>query len=180
MPEKIVFKNVRICYVNVFEPRAMEGSDVKKYGLCILIPKGNAQIKKVEELVLKVAKEKWPKKVVGNKLGGGLKNPLRDGDEDREEHDEYEGMMFLNANSTTKPKIYDKDKSVIGPDDGIIYSGCYANVSVNLYAFDLPTNKGVAVGLNALQFHKHGENLGGGGDYSGDFEEEEYDEDDDI
>ena len=36
---KVVTGKVRFCYVNVFEPTAMNEGDEKKYNICILIPK---------------------------------------------------------------------------------------------------------------------------------------------
>ena len=36
---KVVTGKVRFCYVNVFEPTAMNEGDIPKYNICILIPK---------------------------------------------------------------------------------------------------------------------------------------------
>ena len=89
-----------------------------------------------------------------------LKLPLRDGDEERaEEAPEYEGMMFLNANSNTKPGIVDKDlNEILDPEE--VYSGCWGRASINFYAFDSNGNRGVGVGLNNIQKLKDGERLG--------------------
>ena len=42
-----------------------------------------------------------------------------------------------------------------------VYSGCYARVSLNFYAFNSNGNKGVACGLGNIQKIRDGEPLGG-------------------
>ncbi|ETJ05966.1 MAG: Phage-associated protein, partial [Actinomyces urogenitalis DORA_12] len=44
-----------------------------------------------------------------------------------------------------------------------VYSGCYANVTVELYVFNVNGNRGVACGLGNIQKLRDGERLGGGG-----------------
>lgn len=46
-------------------------------------------------------------------------------------------------------------------DKGEVYSGCYARVSLNLYAFNVDGNKGIAAGLNNVQKLGEGEPLSG-------------------
>jgi hypothetical protein len=71
--------------------------------------------------------------------------PLRDGDVERDD-DAYKGHYFVNANSTTAPQIVDKAvKPILDRDE--VYSGCYARVSLNFYAFNSNGNRGVACGL---------------------------------
>ena len=41
-----------------------------------------------------------------------------------------------------------------------VYSGCYARVSLNFYAFNSNGNKGVACGLGNIQKIRDGEPLG--------------------
>lgn len=107
--------------------------------------------------------------------GSGERKPLYDG---------YKGCMFLSANrgvSITEwedqkknpvrligPKKTAKDKTgkPCFPDlkesDGLLYSGCYANVLVRIYVYD---GKGknpnrINASLEAVQFVKHGEAFG--------------------
>lgn len=46
-------------------------------------------------------------------------------------------------------------------DRGEVYSGCYARVSLNFYAFNSNGNKGIACGLGNIQKIRDGEPLGG-------------------
>ncbi|WP_219710562.1 ssDNA-binding protein, partial [Clostridioides difficile] len=81
-----------------------------KYSVCILIPKSDkATLGRIKKAI-DAAKEQGKTSKWGGKGPGNLKTPLRDGDAERaDEAEEYVGMYFLNANSTQKPGIVDKD-----------------------------------------------------------------------
>lgn len=161
MSTKVVTGTVRFSYLNVFKPKAIgEGQD-PKYSVCLLIPKEDkATIKKIKDAIEAEKKagaaEKWKGKVPSN-----LKTPLRDGDAERaDEYPEYAGMYFLNANSSKKPVLLDESKDEI-LDQTELYSGCWGRANVNFYSFDVNGNRGIAVGLNALQKKRDDEPLGG-------------------
>ena len=86
-------------------------------------------------------------------------------------------MMFLNANSTQKPGIVDKDlNEILDPDE--VYSGCWGRASINFYPFSVNGNKGIGVGLNNVQKLKDGEHLGAArasaeSDFDDDFEDDD-------
>lgn len=156
---KLVTGKVRFSYAHVFVPTAMEEGQEKKYNISILIPKSDkATIAKakaaIEEAYQKALKDKW-----GGKAPKKWNNPLRDGDVDKDD-EVYAGHYFINAKSTKKPKIVDKDfNEILDPED--FYSGCYGRASVNFFAFDTAGNKGVAAGLENLMKLSDGEALGG-------------------
>ena len=58
-------------------------------------------------------------------------------------------------------------------DESEVYSGCYARVSVNFYAFNSNGNRGIACGLNNLQKIRDGEPLGGRASAESDFADED-------
>ena len=62
-------------------------------------------------------------------------------------------------------------------DRSEVYSGVYARVSINFYAFNSNGNKGIACGLGNIQKMRDGEPLGSRSDAADDFVGEE-DEDD--
>ena len=66
----------------------------------------------------------------------------------------------MNANSTTAPQIVDTSVQPI-IDRSEVYSGCYARVSINFYAFNSNGNRGIACGLGNIQKLADGEALGG-------------------
>ena len=78
----------------------------------------------------------------------------------RKRMDGRKGHYFINANSTTAPQIVDRAVKPI-LDRGEVYSGCYARVSLNFYAFNSNGNKGIACGLGNIQKIRDGEPLGG-------------------
>ena len=63
--------------------------------------------------------------------------------------EEYKGHYFINSNSNTAPQIVDRAVKPI-LDRGEVYSGCYARVSLNFYAFNSNRNKGIACGLGNI------------------------------
>ena len=182
MSTKVVTGLVRFSYVNIFNSRSFQAGQDAKYSICLLIPKKDKELVKklkaaIDEAVQEGIASKW-----GGKKPASLKLPLRDGDEERAaEAPEYERMYFLNANSTRKPGIVDKDRNeIIDPEE--VYSGCWGRASINFYAFNTNGNRGVGVGLTNIQKIKDDEALGGvrasaETDFGDDFE---VDEDDDF
>ena len=167
---KVITGKVRSSYANVFEAKAIEEGQKPKFSVSLLIDKntkaGKATIKKIEDAV-KAALEEGKAKF-GGKIPPTWKNPLRDGDEERPDDENYEGMMFVNANSDRRPGLVDEDlNAIIDPED--FYSGCYGRASVNFYAFNVSGNKGIACGLNNLQKLEDGERLSGGASAEDDF-----------
>lgn len=158
---------VRFSYAHVFEPYSSEEGQDKKYSVAILIPKEDTKtLDKIEEAV-KAAIESGKAKF-GGKVPANLKLPLRDGDEERPDDPNYEGMMFMNASSKNKPGIVDANvEEIISQDE--FYSGCWGRATVNFYAFNKAGNKGVACGLGNLQKLEDGDRLSGGPSAEQDF-----------
>lgn len=166
---KVVTGKVRFCYVNVFEPTAMNEGDTPKYNICILIPKSDTatidKIKKAIEAAKEAGKAKLADK--NGRIPANLKLPLRDGDEERPDDPAFEDHYFINANSMRQPSIVDRSLNpIMGRDE--FYSGCYGRASINFYAFNV-SSKGIAAGLNNLQKLEDGEMLAGGSTAEEDF-----------
>jgi len=163
-PAKVVTGKVRLSYVHVFEPAAVEGGE-PKYSCALLIPKKDvATINAINKAIEAVKNSDKGKATWGGKIPTGptFKLPLRDGDEERPDDEAYAGMMFVNANASTKtrPEVIDKvGKPIINPDE--LYSGCYARVSVTFYAFNNSGNKGIACGLGNIMKVDEGDSLAG-------------------
>lgn len=175
MSTKIITGKVRFSYVHVFEAHAIEEGQTPKFSVSILIDKKDKKtLAKIEKAVEQATQEGKASKF-GGKLPGNLKLPLRDGDLEKPDDENYEGKMFINAGSFRKPGIVDEDLNPI-MDREDFYSGCYGRASVNFYAFNVSGNKGIACGLNNLQKTEDGENLGGGGTSA----EDDFGSDDDL
>ena len=90
-----------------------------------------------------------------------LKSPLRDGDIEFPDREEYRGCYFLNANNyNRRPTVVDAEFNPIeNPEE--IYSGMYCKAFCNAYAFNMGLNKGIALSLEHVMKVADGERLGG-------------------
>ena len=149
----------RISFANIWEPKAINGGD-EKYSVSCLIPKSDKKTLARIQKAVEAAKEDGKTRKWGGKIPPNLKLPLRDGDIDRPDDENYEDCFFLNASSKDAPQVVDRKVNPI-LDPMMVYSGCYCNVSVNFYAFNANGNRGVAAGLGNIQFVKDGERLSG-------------------
>lgn len=171
-------RNTRLSYANIWEPKSINGGE-PKYSVSVLIPKDDKKTLEAINKAVDAAIEEGIGKFGGKKPNKNLiKLPLRDGDTERDD-EAYKGHYFVNANSKTAPQIVDRSVRPI-LDREEVYSGCYAKVSLNFYAFNTNGNKGVACGLGNIQKIRDGEPLGGRTSATDDFEEEEDDEFDDF
>lgn len=164
---KVITGAVRFSYLEVFEPKARNDDEKAKYSVCLLIDKKDTKtlnkIKKAIESAYQAGKAKY-----GGTLPKVYKYPLRDGDDERPDSPEYEGMMFVNANSFNKVGLVDADLNpIINRDE--LYSGAYGRASINFFAFNFSGSKGVGCGLNNLQKLRDGERLSGGASAEEDF-----------
>ena len=156
---KVVTGVVRLSYEHVWEPASVNGSN-PKYSVSLIIPKSDTKtIAAINQAIDNAIRDGAAK--FGGKIPpkGALKLPLRDGDTERED-EAYRDAYFINANSTTAPQIVDRSvQSIL--DRSEVYSGCYARVSINFYAFNSNGNRGIACGLGNIQKVRDGEPLGG-------------------
>lgn len=166
-------KLIRFSYAHVFEPQSIEGGD-PKYSVNIIISKDDKENLAKLEAAIDAAIQQGKTSKWDGKVPPRLKLPLRDGDEDRPDDENYENSWFINCSSKNKPTVVDEDVNPI-LDKSEFYSGCYGRVSVNFYPFATKGNKGVACGLNNVQKLEDGEPLSGGSSASDDFGDDEDD-----
>jgi len=167
-PTKVITGIVRLSYANVHEPKSINGG-TPKYSVSLIIPKSDAKtitaINAAVDAAIEEGKGKFGGKVPSK---SALKLPLRDGDIDRPDDEAYADCYFVNANSSSAPQIVDKSLNLI-MSRSEVYSGVYARVSVNFYAFNSNGNRGVACGLGNIQKVNDGEPLGGKASAADDF-----------
>lgn len=173
---KVVTGTVRLSYANVWTPRAANEGSEPKYSASIIIPKADTAtvdaIKKAIEVAIQEDVGKFGGKIPPRAT---LKLPLRDGDAEKPDDEAYKNAYFLNATSKLAPGIVDKHVQPI-LDHSEVYSGVYARVSLNFYAFNTSGNRGVACGLGNIQKIRDGEPLGGKTAPSADFSSLEDDD----
>lgn len=175
---KVVFGPCRLSYTHVFNKYAPDGNaDDGKYMTNVLIPKNETETLAAIQKAIEAAKcagivSKW-----GGKEPKKLDMPLRDGDE--KDDDVYSGRHYVNAKSSTRPGIIDRNHAPI-VDEEEMYSGVWAIVSVTFYPYDVNGNRGVACGLNNLMKFKDDEKLGGRTSADNDFADLDMEDDEDL
>ena len=166
---KVITGKVRLSYAHVWEPVSINGGE-EKYSVSLIIPKSDTKTVKDIQAAVDAAIDAGLGKFGGKKPNkGAIKLPLRDGDVERPDDENYKDAYFINANARTAPQIVNrKVQPILDRDE--VYSGCYARVSITLYAFNSNGNKGIACGLGNIQKLEDGEPLGGRSSAASDFE----------
>ena len=177
-PTKVITGVCTFSYLNCWEPKAIQGSK-PKYSVSLIIPKSDTRT--VEKILnaIQAAYEEGQSKLKGNGKTvpalSVLKTPLRDGDIERPGDEAYQDSWFINANSVTAPGVVDADRQPI-LDRSEMYSGVKGRASINLYAYNVNGNRGIACGLNHLQKIADGTPLGGRSRAEDDFATEDEDD----
>lgn len=160
----------------LFHASAFEEGQQPKFGADLILVEESKVFKKVDgkwvpaeakDIFLAVANEAW--KGHGAEMLAELeasKKALRNGDKRRnaagEVYEGYEGNYYITAKNSVRPTVLDRQRQPITEEDGVVYSGCYVNAIVDVYANTKARTKGVFAGLQGVQFAKDGESFGGG------------------
>lgn len=168
-PTKVITGKVRLSYAHLFEPFSTQPDQEPKFSCVLLIPKTDvetiAKLREAQATALEAGKVKF-----GGTIPKNWKDTIKDGDVegDLERNPEYEGHLYMTVSSKTRPGIVDQAVQPI-MDSSEVYSGCYARVSINAFAFNQQGNKGVSFGLNHVMKIADGEYLGGRSRVEADF-----------
>ena len=142
---------VRLSYVHLEKPYAgVDGNQDPKYQVSIIVPKKEkAMISKIEAAI-EAAKEKGKAKHFPNGIPKKLDISFRDGDTDKEDEN-YADSFYISAKSKKPVGVLDKDKQPV-KDWSKIYSGMWAYVQLDFYAYSKPKT-GIACGLlNVMKY----------------------------
>ena len=156
--------NVRGAFLALFEPKAFAGGDSSgaAYSGSFIIAKNDAQVKKINEVIELVAKEKWADKAPAmlKQLKAGDKTILHDVDL-KSSYEGFEGNFFIAARNKSRPLVIDRDKTPLTEKDGKPYSGSFVNVILDVWAQDNQFGKRVNATLKGVQFSKDGDAFSG-------------------
>lgn len=162
---KVQVKDVRGAFLSLFEAKAV-GDGEPTFSGAFPIEPGSANAKLLSQALVTVANEKWKdkgpailKELQAKGRVGYKEAPLS---KDGEVYDGFEGMYSLNASSSARPLVIDQLKNPLTAQDGKPYSGCYLNVSVEVWAQDNKYGKRVNCQLKGVQFVRDGDSFGGG------------------
>ena len=155
---------VRFSYANVFEPRVNNNGD-PKYSCAILIPKSNTDAIRLVNEAINAAKEQGKVSKWGGSIPKLCKNPLRDGDLEKDD-EVYENCCFVNASASAKsrPEVKVLENGILSDalDREDFYSGCYGAAVLSFFPYDANGNRGVGCGLQIVLKTRDGEKLSGG------------------
>jgi len=153
---------VRLSYVNVFEPQTRPGSE-PKYSVTVLVPKSDTATKAAIDAAIAAAIEMGV-----NRCWNGVRPPqpaicVHDGDGPRPSDGqpfgaECKGMWVFTASSKNQPGIVDINiQPILDPRE--VYSGCYGRVNVTFFPYNSNGKKGIGCALNHVQKLRDGEPL---------------------
>lgn len=194
---KIHLKNVRLSFARLYTPKAFrEGQKERFEGSFLLDPSNEEHQEQIEILqseALGVIKAKHNGKVpkaldlcFGYADGDHIQVGPNKYSGKPKEYDGYEGMFSVSASNTTQPKVVGRvrdpntGKFEVLEDDGTVYSGCYVNATITLWAQDNEYGKRVNANLRAVQFVRNGAAFGVAPvDADDEFDEVQVDDDED-
>lgn len=162
----VTLTNVRLSYVHLMKPYSNDPSQEAKYSCTILLPKTDLQGKAAIDAAIEAAKQAGLQKKFGGVLPPKLPVPVYDGDgftaSGNKFGPECAGCWVFTASSAAdRPvEIVDRNMNRI-LDTTQVYSGMYANINVNFFAYAAPGRKGIGCGLGPVQKVRDGEALGG-------------------
>ena len=190
--KKVITAEFRVSYPALFEPKEFKGK--KSYSVQMLFDK-ETDLSELEVAAHNAAIEewgsdtsKWPSKKIKSKKTGKIINkslvkmPFRDGDIEKPDSPEYEGMTFVGASCSKRaPEVLDQKRKLITEDDGTLKAGDYARAKIVASAYDVEGSVGVKFTLLAIQKLRTGEALGGGRSAADEFDDGyEIDEDEEA
>ena len=158
MGTRITIMGARLSYPHLFQPRQVDPNSPPKYGCVLLIPKDSPVIGQLQKAADAEAGARWG----ANKPASLKPLPLHDcaTHPSYSNQPELHGYMALSANAKDKPFTVDQN---VQPslNQGMFYAGCFVNADVGIFAYDAPMSKGIAAGLNGVQFVVDGERIDG-------------------
>lgn len=176
---RVRLKHVRGSFLHLFRPQegkvdpetGKRGKDKYNGSFILELPEHDETLDMLRETARKVAVAKWGD-TNGEKhfkaISKANKLFLHDGDE-KPDLQGYEGNFYFNASNASRPSVYDRYKSPDGKpikltdeDSARIYSGCYLDVIIEIWAQDdKEYGKRINASLAGVQFNEDGDALAG-------------------
>lgn len=172
---KIKIRNVRIAFCDtLFVAKDYQDNKKFRHSATFLAEVGSESAKQIETAIKAVAEEKWKAKapiMLESLKFNANKNCYLPGALKADKYDGFEGCMSLSTHRKVEdgvPDIRDIRGQKCGT--GVVYSGCYVNAIVDIYAQGAP-NEGIRCGLVGVQFLRDGDAFSGSRASDSDFED---------
>lgn len=169
MSTDILLRNVRLSFNTLWTPREYEIGDGKpRWSATFLVEPGSAEDKAIRAAIQAEAVEAWKDKAKGKLAeyaGNSQKFCYVDGSPGGEpKYDGYEGRWALTTHrqlhgkngEQAPPLIIHRNKAPLTERDGVVYSGCYVNAKVSIYA-QTGQNPGIRGSFSTIQFWAAGD-----------------------
>lgn len=142
--QTIILKKVRVSFPHLETPREGTNGGKAKYEVTALIPKSR-DITDIKKAVFAAKVAKWgADKTQWKKIK--VPTIIQDGDE-KQDVAGYAGHYYIKATSTSKPGCIDLKGKDIDPTE--IYAGCFADIAINIGAYEFKEDKLVVRGVSA-------------------------------
>lgn len=172
-PLQVRLENVRLLYAAaLFTPqKGPNGEGEAKYSATFGFAPTHPAAAAVKAALKAAAEQKWGAKAgeIFVMLKAGDKICLHDGDA-KADKDGYKGNLYVSASNKLKPLVVDNKPApgqtsvrIIEANEGRVYSGCYVNATIELWAQDNKFGKRINASLMGVQFLRDGQRLSGGG-----------------
>lgn len=159
MSEIITLANVRIAFAQgIFTAKAFnDGDGPAKYSCNFILDDDDPQVARLSKAITKKIKDELKGVHIQES-----KLCLQDGINKGEYEGFGEGTMFVSCSEKTRPTVMARDgKTPVAEADGLIYSGCYVNAQISLWAQNNQWGKRINANLVAVQYIREGEAFGG-------------------
>jgi hypothetical protein len=157
---------VRLAFAqNLFTAGTVAGEGKPAYSVTAIFPKDHPVHKELTAAEEQVAKEKWGEKapaILKAIRADAKRGPVAKNGDSKSEYSGFEGNSFVSMRSDKRPNVYNKDGSQLTESDGVVYSGCYAHVMLEVWAQDNSYGKRINAQVTGVMFSRDGDSFGGG------------------
>lgn len=160
---RILIRDVRLAFPNLWKATAPATGGDEAFSASFLLPKTHKQLPEIQAAFKEVAKAKWSAKADAmlKALQAADKTALHSGD-NKAEYEGFEGNLYISARTKVRPSVFDGQRNELTQADGKPYSGCYVNVSLELWAQENSYGKRINAQLRGVQFLRDGDAFAGG------------------
>lgn len=160
---RILLKDVRLAFPNIWKASAPKGGGEPAFSASFLLPKNHPQLADLNKAIDAVAKVRWGDKAdaILKAVRASDKTCLHNGDA-KSEYEGFEGNLYVSSRSKVRPTVFDQLRNELSEADGKLYSGCYVDASLEVWAQDNDFGKRVNAELRGVQFRRDGDAFAGG------------------
>jgi len=155
---------IRLAFAqHLFEAGTVGGEGKPAFSVTAIVPRDHPVLKELAEAEEAAAKAKWEGKAAANlkAIRAAGKGVVKDGDL-KANYAGFEGNNYVSMRSDKRPNVYHRDGSQLTEADGVVYSGCYAHVMLEVWAQDNQYGKRINAQVTGVAFSRDGDSFGGG------------------